>query len=320
MAKSDDDILAELAAFEEDTLQRFKPISAGELKILNLLPPEPLLSPVWSHGDIIMISADRGVGKTHFALGNAIALATGTVFLRYHAPVRKRVLYIDGEMGGALMKARMIAAERRLPPNVAPLSNHLHILSPDTCQDGIMIDLGSDMGRDQAEVLIKYYKPDAIFLDNISTLFRSGGPENDSESWNGPQAWLISLKARGYSVCLVHHLGKNGNQRGTSKREDILATSIKLKRPSDYTSAQGARFTVELTKCRAITGSDAEAYEAHLVDDQWVTTSPSGQTLDSILELKKGGMSLRDIEEATGIPRSTLSRMIARAKTGGGDE
>jgi putative DNA primase/helicase len=35
-------------------------------------------------------------------------------------------------------------------------------------------------------------------------------------------------------LLIVHHTGKGGEQRGTSRREDVLDTSISLRRPADY--------------------------------------------------------------------------------------
>ena len=55
---------------------------------------------------------------------------------------------------------------------------------------------------------------------------------------------LSMLRRRGVSVLIVHHAGKGGEQRGTSRREDVLDTSISLRRPSDYLPTEGARFEV----------------------------------------------------------------------------
>jgi hypothetical protein len=74
---------------------------------------------------------------------------------------------------------------------------------------------------------------DLIVLDNLSTLVRSGR-ENESESWLPVQEWALQLRKRGKSILFVHHAGKTGQQRGTSKKEDVLDTVISLKRPKDY--------------------------------------------------------------------------------------
>jgi hypothetical protein len=58
--------------------------------------------------------------------------------------------------------------------------------------------------------------------------------------------------------------GKGGQQRGTSRREDVLDTSISLRRPADYSPAEGARFEVHYEKHRGFYGADAEPFEAKL--------------------------------------------------------
>ena len=94
---------------------------------------------------------------------------------------------------------------------------------------------------------------DMVVLDNIATLCRTG-KENESQSWQTMQAWLLELRRRGMTVLLIHHAGKSGDQRGTSAREDIMDTVISLRRPREYSMAEGARFEVHLTKARGISG------------------------------------------------------------------
>src|SRR5438552_795292 len=84
---------------------------------------------------------------------------------------------------------------------------------------------------------------DLIVIDSISTL-AGAGKENEAESWLPMQEWALALRRAGKSVLLLHHDGKGGQQRGTSRREDILDVVIHLRRPADYEPQQGARFEV----------------------------------------------------------------------------
>src|SRR5207302_1725194 len=90
-------------------------------------------------------------------------------------------------------------------------------------------------------------------LDNLSCL-TAVIRDNDAESWTPVQEWLLSLRRRGISVLIIHHAGKDGQQRGTSRREDVLDTSISLRRPSDYKATEGARFEIHIEKGRGIYG------------------------------------------------------------------
>jgi len=75
---------------------------------------------------------------------------------------------------------------------------------------------------------------------------------------------MLTLRRRGIAVLLVHHAGKGGDQRGTSKREDLLDVVIRLSRPTDYDPKQGARFEMTFTKARNLHGTDAEGLEVTL--------------------------------------------------------
>ena len=63
------------------------------------------------------------------------------------------------------------------------------------------------------------------------------------------------------SILFVHHAGKRGQQRGTSKKEDILDVVIVLKQPQGYSTDQGACFEINYEKTRHFAGSDAAPFK-----------------------------------------------------------
>jgi hypothetical protein len=303
--------------FERQTLERFRLVSAQELADISVLPPEPCIEPFLPLGDIALLAAARGIGKTQVAMGLAVAAATGSGFLRFNCPKTRRVTYLDGEMNTPLMQRRYREALGRLPANVSPPA-HLHFLFPDMCLDGVTPNLALEEGQAAVDVLLQATGTELLIIDNIACLFRSGLSENESMSWQGaPQQWLISLKSRGLAILLVHHLGKNGEQRGTSAREDILGASLRLRRPSDYEAEQGCRFELEYTKARNLAGGDAGGFAAALIDGRWHVEGKAAPTLASVLELRRGGLSTRDIAESVGTSKSTVARLLASAKGGG---
>ena len=87
--------------------------------------------------------------------------------------------------------------------------------------------------KGERAALEKFILDSDLIIDNISTLFRSG-IENEAESWQPVQDWALELRRRGKSVLFIHHAGKGGQQRSTSKREDILDAVITLKQPEGY--------------------------------------------------------------------------------------
>lgn len=280
-------------------------------------PREELLSPVFHTQSINMIHARRGIGKTHVALGIAYAVSTGGKFLNWQAPQPRGVLYIDGEMPGNVMQerlARIVAANGETP---FPYS--FKILTPDLQSDG-MPNLSTAEGQEDINELLTK-DTELIIVDNISCLCRSGR-ENEAESWLPVQGWALQQRAAGRSILFIHHSGKDGAQRGSSKREDILDTVINLKRPPDYDPTQGAAFEVVIEKGRHIYGDDAEPFEARLIADDiglatWAIKDIAHATLDRVVELSNEGLSQTEIARELNVNRSTVSRAYRKAKEQG---
>ena len=165
------------------------------------------------------------------------------------------------------------------------------------------------------QYLINFYLDDVklVVIDNLSTLCNYG-KENESESWLPVQKWLLDLRRRGIACLIVHHAGKSGQQRGTSRKEDILDTVITLKRPNNYESAEGARIEIHLDKARGIYGEAAKPFEAELITSEsgnlyWETRDIEDVQLEQVRELLDTGLSIRDIAEETGMSKSTIQRL-----------
>jgi len=118
-------------------------------------------------------------------------------------------------------------------------------------------------------------------------------------------------------VLIVHHAGKTGGQRGTSRREDVLDTSISLRHPSDYAPEQGARFEVHIDKGRGIHGEQAKPFEASLevAGQSAVWTMKEIEDLDRqrVAALLATGLSVRDIAEELDLSKSAVHRLKQRS-------
>ena len=224
---------------------RLRAVSLSDFLALDIPPPEPLLGSLLTRQSLAMVYAWRGVGKTWFALYAAYAVASGGTFLRWKADQPHRVLYLDGEMPAASMQKRLAtiaAAAENQPPE-----GFFQLVTPDL-SGGLVPDLATHQGQAAVDALIATAGAELIVLDNLSCWVRSGGAENEAESWRLMSEWLLRHRSAGRTVLLVHHSGKNLAQRGTSKKEDILDVSIDLRRPPQYEPEQGAAFTIEFVK------------------------------------------------------------------------
>ncbi|MEO1151862.1 MAG: AAA family ATPase [Pseudomonadota bacterium] len=263
---------------------------------------------------LCMVHAWRGVGKTMFALSVAKSVATGERFARWAVRAARPVVYVDGEMAATQMKDRLQA----ITGEQDDLSN-ITLVADDLQAEGLP-DLTSETGQ---RIIEGFLKPESLLiLDNISCLFRDGADENDARSWKSAAEWLRKLRREGHSVLLVHHSGKGGAQRGTSKREDILDTVIHLKRSEDYSPAEGAVFEIHFEKCRGAFGDDVEPFKLHYHADDgavahWTTSEIVDHDYQAVVDGVKAGKSVRDIAEDTGISRSEVGRLRQRAKAAG---
>ncbi len=288
------------------------PQSVSVLDFLKMdLPPRRwLVEELIQERDITMVHAWRGVGKTHFVGHLAWAVASGTPFLRYTVPQPAGVLLIDGEMPQEDLQNRFATCANSYG---LELQAPLRLLCADALSDSIP-SLATPAGQDVIEAELDAF-PDVrlLILDSVSTLC-NGGAENEAESWTAMQDWLLKLRRLGVSPLIVHHDGKGGKQRGTSKREDVLSQSIHLKQPDDYNPSQGARFQVVLEKARGVYGANAEPYEAQLVEelDGRVTWELKGVEMGSsekLLSLLLDGVPMREAYKEAGVSRATAYRL-----------
>jgi putative DNA primase/helicase len=275
-----------------------------------LLPRQTLLAPWLPSRGLAMIHAPRGIGKTHVALGTAWAVAAGGGFLRWTTPGGAfRVLLLDGEMPGVVLQERLrrVVTASGLTP---PMPDYLRIAAADTLPSGLP-DLADGASHARYADIVK--DADLVVVDNLSTLC-SGLKENDADSWTPVQSWCLALRRQNKSVLLIHHDGKNGGQRGTSRKEDVLDTVIGLRKPPDYQADQGARFEIHFEKARGFHGPDAEPFEARLIGEQWEESAiKAGDDLGIIIALRQQGMSIRDIAERTGLSKSSVQRKLGEA-------
>ena len=236
-------------------LSRLQPLDLQEFFDLDIKQREMVLSPIIPEKGLVMLYAPRGTGKTLVAGGIAYSVATASQFLNWEAPKARRVLLVDGEMPAIALRERF----EQIVGNKKPAFGFLKIISGDLIEDGGVSNLADP--KVQAELDPHLEGIDLLILDNLSSL-TAVIRDNDADSWNPIQAWILRLRRRGISVLIVHHAGKGGEQRGTSRREDILDTSISLRRPTDYIPTEGARFEVHIEKGRGIHGNDAKPFEA----------------------------------------------------------
>ncbi len=207
-------------------------LDVGEFLAREFPPREIMFAPWLPTQGIALIHAERGVGKTHVALGTAWAIHVGAGFLRWRAPQRRRVLLLDGEMPAVALKERLA--------RIAEVSEHpaqranLKIAAADLTRDGL-----PDLSDPAAQRLYSKVVEDAdlVIVDNMK--------ENDADSWTPVQNWALQLRRAGKSVILIHHAGKSGRQREPAAKRTYSTplSGYAGPRTTRRTRAPASRFT-----------------------------------------------------------------------------
>jgi putative DNA primase/helicase len=285
-------------------------VRSSELAAMELSSRKPLLGEWLCEGDYGIIFAPRGVGKTWLGLLITKAVATGGRVGEWEAPEPAKTFYIDGEMPADLMRDR----DCGLGSGEVEFLNHSILfdrtekilnITETAVQEAI---LGKCI-RDEIKLLV---------LDNLSVL-ASGIKENDSFEWERLHNWLLQFRRHKIAVILIHHAGRSGEIRGTSKREDAAFWCLALddaKKNAD--DKRGARFISRFTKPSRNTQHEVLSYEWHVVTEPvtgviTVACKPA-QTQDVFRHLIEDGVTeCGQIADEMRVSPATISRMAKKA-------
>ena len=96
----------------------------------------------------------------------------------------------------------------------------------------------------------------------------------------------------------------------------MLDTSFCLRRPSDHSATEGARFEVHIEKARGIHGELVKPFEAGLETGDgkaaWSMKDVEDADRLRVTALLETGMTVREIAEEIGIGKSVVHRMKQR--------
>jgi DnaB-like helicase N terminal domain/AAA domain len=286
-------------------------VTSRELHDLALSPRKNLLGDWFCEGDLGFIFGARGLGKTWFALAIARTLSEGDTLGEWQAHEGVKVLYVDGEMPPDLIRDRCDGLKGR--------NDQLEFLNHDILfeRTGKVLNITDPEIQEAITQRCITTGVKVLILDNLSTL-ASGMRENEADSWERVNNWLLELRRRKVAVVIVHHAGRSGEMRGTSRREDnvfwIIALDDAKKNADDK---RGARFISRFTKPSRNTQDEVPPYEWHFV------TEPSGevtiaykeaQTMDVFLGLIEDGVTeCSAIADEMKVSKATISRMAKKA-------
>lgn len=271
----------------------------------SIVQPDQLLAPWLCKGDLWMVYSGPGIGKTFFALNVGYAVASGGKFLHWAAKAPAKVLYVDGEMSDWDMQQRLkdllAAAKRdRNGDTEAALNNFFGYAATSQDIGRPFPDFADAEGR-QALLKLAWGK-DLVVIDNLTTTMRGADPDKAMD-WMPLQETLVELRKQKTAVLLVHHTNKSGDQTGTKAKEAILNGMMKLERPDDYASAEGAKFFIRWGKSRGLSGADTVPVKAQLITEtngliKWEHVVLNDLGVYTLMRLARSGNYISQIELA----------------------
>jgi hypothetical protein len=287
-------------------------LTSEELETATIRPRVKLLGEWMREGDLGFIYGERGIGKTWLVCAIATHLSAGVNLDTWEAWEAVPVLFIDGEMAQDSTRDRL--------KGMSQANKNLHVLHHERLFDlsGLSMNLADSVTQRVLTSLCTEKKVKALILDNLSCLV-SGVKENDADAWELLLSWLLELRRRRIAVIIVHHAGRSGFMRGTTKREDPAAWIIKVGATDETDHSQdGAKFETSFQKIR---NTPAPEWIRH-----WhFQTEPNGEVSigceeisfeGKVLQLIQAGLeTATEIVEELKCAKSTVSKAAKRLET-----
>jgi hypothetical protein len=284
-------------------------IELSTLLEMHLDKPRELIGQLVREASLGMIHAPAGVGKTFFGLGMAVSLTHGVPFLDYPVNEAFSAVYIDGEMAAYDIRERF----RLLSIPLDRKGASLYIVTPDLTHRGIP-KVDSEEGR--AALLTQLdERPEVklVVLDNLACLTRPDGDDHGAKSFSFVQDLMLECRRRQVACWIVHHSGKSGEQRGTSRRNDVLDVVLKL---TPHMSTEGGRTEVQVTfeKARHMSSAAKTDFSASLEPGQgdglvWCRSGTQLPVNQRIRLMLLDGMPPADVASELKTPRSYVYRV-----------
>lgn len=277
-------------------------LSANNLAVMPLPQRRRLLGAWLREGDLGYLFAPRGHGKSWMAMLIANGVAAGTALGSWQAGEEARpVFYFDAEMNLPDVQDRA--------QKIGIISENFHWLSNEHLYMDQAISVNIASTKHQAALSAMLPDGALFIIDNLSTS-QSGMKENDNDDFDKIKDWLLSLRRRSITVLIVHHAGRSGEMRGSSRREDPAHWILSLRDASED-GAKAKQFVTTFAKCRNCQGRDAMPLRWTLQDeaDHITVYCESFSGSDALLaHIRDGIVSATDLAQTLNVQTSTISK------------
>jgi putative DNA primase/helicase len=226
-------------------------LTKAEFMGISIPEPKFILSGLVMEKSITIVNGARGCGKSWLIESIANEVAWGGRVGPWECEKAMNVLLVDGEMSMSLLQERIRMMDLGRDVRRQPRSLYLY---PESYSYRLGLKRASildSVWRCFILDLIGELDVGLLVLDNLSAL-APGIDENEKMEFDPVNRWLLELRFHDVATIMAHHLGKSGDQRGTTAHEDHVDLAIQLHNPN---RRGGCKFLCTPTKDRAyITG------------------------------------------------------------------
>lgn len=207
-----------------------------------------IIKDYFAKGELMMLFAPTGAGKTFNALSMALSLSCGGSIYGDAVVGNYRTLYLDGEMGTGAIARRL---DGLMTSRGITRADDLWTMSPDLFHNNTFPNISKEEIQNYFDSYIDSYGIQILILDNYNTLTNDQDiGDNEFLTWARLEGWLKRLKNKGVSVIMVHHTNKLGQMPSGTVRKDNLMDCILNIMPSPIANKDETLLEVDFKKSR----------------------------------------------------------------------
>ncbi len=294
---------------------------AGELKEAGKEPVQFTVDAIVPARGVTILSGEGGIGKSFLALDLAVAVAAGRDWVSKFPVMQGPVLYIDLENDEATIGRRLVQLCAGMDIDIDSLPLYI----PKRGKPGVELMLDTPEGRAWLWGAVEQYSPRLVIIDSLIAAHQ--GDENSNVLMRQLIGGLDGIAREGrLGIVVIHHQRKRGAvndagqlMRGASDLRNSIVSHLAARRQGDdeilcqHDKCRPARpskpFMVKIAEHEngSLTVDLVAADEAvsARADSASRREAKVTEALGALLASRSG-----QLQEATGLPRRTLTRTL----------
>lgn len=279
-------------------------LSLNYNQVLDVETPDrrEMWGQVIMEGNLVIVYAPTGVGKTALVMSLVYSMSTGTKFLSYTPSKNYKVLYIEGELGTATVKKRLKMIQAASP--FSPRGDYFRVLTKDQTGGTLWNISDPEMQR---RYNAQIGDSNVIVIDNLMcAAFLMGKRDDEIAMWNRLAPWLFMLRDSGRTVIMIAHTNKQGVFTGVQNKMNLMDTVIELRPPEVLRAIPGTEFEIHYRKTRDVKRTDAMPMHVEYLEgpdgvSRWSWSPLQDSRTRTVQQMKGEGMTKREVAKQLGL-------------------